>query len=228
TPPPQPPPPAMLTISAPADITAPATMPCGQTYCAQVMYTFTVSGGTPPYTLGCNLPSGGEFTVGAHTVSCMAQDSAGNSTPQASFTVTVTHSTGGGGSATNGTTPGSVNSSSSTTSSQPGGETTNPSSTSDGKSDSGTVKPTSAFVITAPSIVVPRTGTAVSVKVTTRHTVTTQKLCWRAAAAKTKEACVLGHGAWHIKLVQRGTYVLVLETRGRLVARKTITVGRRR
>jgi hypothetical protein len=95
--PPEPPPPP-LAISAPADMTATATTPCGQTTCAQVYYSFTVTGGTPPYTLVCNLPSGGLFTVGAHTISCLAQDSKGNSTPNASFTLTVAAQAGGGGS----------------------------------------------------------------------------------------------------------------------------------
>ena len=55
-----------LAISAPADITAAATVVCGQTYCAQVNYSFTVTGGVPPYNQNCNLPSG-LFTVGSPT-----------------------------------------------------------------------------------------------------------------------------------------------------------------
>jgi len=78
-----------LTISAPADVTVAATGPCGQTYCAEVNYSYTITGGYPPYTLLCNLNSGSMFTVGAHTVSCYAEDSQGNTTPAATFTITI-------------------------------------------------------------------------------------------------------------------------------------------
>jgi hypothetical protein len=79
-----------LTITAPADMTVTADRVCGQLNCAQVFYTFTVSGGYPPYQLVCTpVNSGGLFLVGAHTVSCLAQDSADDSTPYASFAVTV-------------------------------------------------------------------------------------------------------------------------------------------
>ncbi len=100
TPGPPPPPPAALSISPPAAITVAATGPCGQTYCATASYSFTVSGGYPPYNLVCNLPSGGQFTVGTHTISCLAQDSKGDSTPPASFQLTVTPA-GGDGSGSN-------------------------------------------------------------------------------------------------------------------------------
>jgi hypothetical protein len=79
-----------LTISAPADITISANMPCGQTYCAQVYFTFTASGGTPPYNFVCGAYPGSLFTVGPHNVGCLAQDSRGNSTPIATFMINVT------------------------------------------------------------------------------------------------------------------------------------------
>jgi hypothetical protein len=109
-PPPPPPPPATLAISPPADITAAATTPCLSTYCVPVSFTFTVTGGFPPYNLICNFYSGNLFTVGAHTVSCLAQDSRGNSTPEASFIVTITpvaSSSGGGTGGGGGTGSGS-------------------------------------------------------------------------------------------------------------------------
>jgi hypothetical protein len=65
-------------------------MPCGQSYCAQVYFTFTASGGTPPYNFVCGAYPGSLFTVGSHNVGCMAQDFRGNSTPMATFTITVT------------------------------------------------------------------------------------------------------------------------------------------
>jgi hypothetical protein len=80
----------MLTISPPADITTSANMPCGQSYCAQVYFTFTASGGGPPYRFVCGAYPGSLFTVGSHIVGCIAQDSLGNSTPEARFTITVT------------------------------------------------------------------------------------------------------------------------------------------
>lgn len=95
-PPPPPPPPPTLAIAAPADMTAVANTPCGATFCVSVSYTFTVTGGYPPYRLVCNFYSGNLFTVGSHVVSCLAQDNVGDSTPQASFTVTVTAPTSGG------------------------------------------------------------------------------------------------------------------------------------
>jgi hypothetical protein len=102
-PPPPPPPPPTLAISPPTDISAAATTPCGATYCVPVSFTFTVTGGYPPYNLVCNFYSGNLFTVGAHLVSCLAQDSRGNSTPNASFTVTITApASGGGGSGSDG------------------------------------------------------------------------------------------------------------------------------
>jgi hypothetical protein len=79
-----------LSIAAPADMTVEATTPCGTTDCALVAYSFTVTGGYPPYNLICNLPSGSPMTVGSHPVTCMAQDSKGDSTPNATFNVTVT------------------------------------------------------------------------------------------------------------------------------------------
>src|SRR3569833_895956 len=51
-------------------------MPCGQTYCAQLYYSFTVTGGP--------------MTVGSLCVGCLAQDEHGNSTPTRTFIVTVT------------------------------------------------------------------------------------------------------------------------------------------
>jgi hypothetical protein len=80
----------MLSISPPADITTSANMPCGQSYCAQVYFTFTATGGTPPYNFVCGAYPGSLFTVGSHGVGCMAQDSRGNSTPMSTFTITVT------------------------------------------------------------------------------------------------------------------------------------------
>ncbi|MDX6467541.1 MAG: endo,4-beta-xylanase [Gaiellaceae bacterium] len=79
-----------LTISPPANVTVPATMPCGQDYCAQVNFSFTASGGSPPYNFVCGANSGSLFTVGSHNVGCLAQDSRGNSTPIATFSITVT------------------------------------------------------------------------------------------------------------------------------------------
>jgi hypothetical protein len=86
----------MLSISPPADITATAITPCGATWCAQVYFSFTVTGGTPPYNLVCGAYPGSLFTVGSHTVGCLAQDHAGNSTPTATFTITVNPPDGGG------------------------------------------------------------------------------------------------------------------------------------
>jgi hypothetical protein len=79
-----------LTISPPADITTAANMPCGASYSAQVSFSFTASGGMPPYGFVCNFYSGNVFLVGSTTVSCLTQDFRGNSTPMATFTVTVT------------------------------------------------------------------------------------------------------------------------------------------
>ena len=79
----------MLQISPPGDQTLTATTPCGSTECAFVTYSFTVTGGTPPYNLVCNLNSGSFLTVGTHRIGCLAQDSRGNSTPEAFFTVTI-------------------------------------------------------------------------------------------------------------------------------------------
>ena len=89
-PPPPPPPPPTLAITPPADITVAADSVCGQSNCVQVFYSYTVTGGYPPYHLVCNLDSGMQFLVGAHVISCLAQDSRGNSTPQATFNLTVT------------------------------------------------------------------------------------------------------------------------------------------
>jgi hypothetical protein len=80
----------MLSISPPADITTSANMPCGGSYCAQVYFTFTASGGTPPYNFVCGAYPGSLFLVGSHNVGCLAQDSRGNSTPIKTFTITVT------------------------------------------------------------------------------------------------------------------------------------------
>jgi hypothetical protein len=93
-----------LTITAPGAMTVTADRVCGQLNCAQVFYTFTVSGGYPPYQLVCTpVNSGGLFLVGAHTVSCLAQDSADDSTPYASFAVTVVlPGTGAGGAGSGG------------------------------------------------------------------------------------------------------------------------------
>jgi hypothetical protein len=87
-----PPPPVAgsLTITPPADITVAATTTCNQIPCAPVTYSYTVGGGVPPYHLICNLDSGTLFLLGTHTVSCIAKDSAGDSTPAATFKVTVT------------------------------------------------------------------------------------------------------------------------------------------
>src|SRR5581483_10258392 len=80
----------MLTITAPADMTVTADSVCGQSNCARVYYTFTVSGGYPPHNLVCTpVDSGSYFRVGTHTVSCLAQDSEDDQTPYASFTLTV-------------------------------------------------------------------------------------------------------------------------------------------
>jgi hypothetical protein len=88
----------MLSITAPADMTVTADQLCPQGDCAQVNYTFTVSGGVPPYHLVCTpLDSGSRFPVGSYNVRCFAQDSAGDSTPEASFTLTVTAPGGSGG-----------------------------------------------------------------------------------------------------------------------------------
>jgi uncharacterized membrane protein YgcG len=100
-PPPPPPPPPMLSISAPPDMTVPTTTVCVSTPCGPASYSFTVTGGYPPYSQICNLPSGGMFLVGVHTIQCMAHDSVGNATGYASFTLTVTppvSTSGGGGS----------------------------------------------------------------------------------------------------------------------------------
>jgi hypothetical protein len=114
-PPPPPPPPATLSISAPPDMTVPATTVCVSTPCGPASYSFTVTGGYPPYSQICNLPSGGLFLLGSHTIQCMAHDSMGNSTGYASFTLTVTPpvstssggSTGSGGGSGSGSESGS-------------------------------------------------------------------------------------------------------------------------
>lgn len=91
-----------LSITAPPAMTVTADQLCPQGDCAQVNYTFTVSGGYPPYNLICTpLYSGSLFPVGSYNVRCLAQDSRGNSTPEAGFTLTVNPpGTGGGGSGT--------------------------------------------------------------------------------------------------------------------------------
>ena len=103
-PPPPPPPPATLKITPPADITVAADSVCVQSNCVQVSYSYTVTGGYPPYHLVCNLDSGMYFLVGSHVISCFAQDSRGNSTPPSTFNLTVTppSATGGGGGGTGG------------------------------------------------------------------------------------------------------------------------------
>lgn len=98
----------MLTITPPPDMTVTADALCGQADCAQVYFTFTVTGGTPPYNLICTPEgSGGFFHVGIDTVSCLAQDSEADSTPYASFTLTVdppaSGPTGGGSGSGGGT-----------------------------------------------------------------------------------------------------------------------------
>jgi hypothetical protein len=85
-----------LTIAAPADMSVTADQVCGQSNCARVFYAFSVSGGYPPYRLVCTpVDSGGLFLVGSRTVSCLAQDSEDDSTPYASFTLTVAAPSGG-------------------------------------------------------------------------------------------------------------------------------------
>lgn len=91
SPPPPPPPPAMLAITPPADMTIQAASPCREnTYCAVLVYSYTITGGSPPYTLDCNFPSGSVLPVGSYTISCTGQDSEDDSTPPATFEVTVT------------------------------------------------------------------------------------------------------------------------------------------
>ena len=58
-----------LTVSVPSDITVTADHVCGQGDCANVSFSTGASGGSPPYTVTCNLPPG-EFTVGTHVDSC--------------------------------------------------------------------------------------------------------------------------------------------------------------
>lgn len=83
--------PPTLSIAAPADTTVEATLPCRTNEdCAIVTYSYTVTGGYPPYNLICNLPSGSVLPVGSYTISCLAQDSAGDSTANATFNLTVT------------------------------------------------------------------------------------------------------------------------------------------
>lgn len=81
----------MLSITAPPAMTVEATTPCGATDCAFVTYSFTVTGGYPPYNLVCTPRASGSFMpVGTYLITCMAQDSKDDSTPNASFSLTVT------------------------------------------------------------------------------------------------------------------------------------------
>jgi hypothetical protein len=115
-----------LTVSVPSDITVTADHVCGQSDCATVSYSVSASGGTPPYHFSCNLPSGGLFLLGTSRVICSAGDSRGDSTPDASFTITVNPpaATGGGTSAGGtGTTTGGTGGTGGTTSHAGGGTT---------------------------------------------------------------------------------------------------------
>src|SRR6185312_13630120 len=88
SPAPPPPPPPTLTVSVPSDMTVTADHVCGQTDCASVSFSTSASGGVPPYTVTCSLPSG-DFVVGTHIDTCYAQDAAADTSQSASFTVTV-------------------------------------------------------------------------------------------------------------------------------------------
>ena len=146
TPGPPPPPPAGLSISAPPDISVAATSVCGQSNCVQVNYSYTVSGGYPPYNLICNLDSGTMFLVGSHTVSCLAKDSEGDSTPPAAFVVTVTQpSSGATATTTTSSGSGSQGSGSSASStSAPSSSSSSGSSSTAGSTSSSSESPDSA------------------------------------------------------------------------------------
>jgi hypothetical protein len=210
SPPPPEPAPARLAISAPGDITAAATMPCGQTFCAQVTYAFTVTGGTAPYTVGCNLDSGGLFTVGSHTVRCHAQDSRGNSTPDASFTLTVT--TPGGGSGGGSSTPPAA-----------------PAPSGQAPVDATPGAPTTPDVVAirVPSTVTIPSGAAFAyVTVTSSKRDSQQTLCWH-VARPSGQMCAASHGTWRVKIPKTlGKQVFVLRSGGKVVARKTVAIKR--
>ncbi len=73
-------------LTVPAPITTNATAPNGAT----VTFTATAKDDLDPNpTVTCAPPSGSRFAIGATTVTCTAADSAGNTSPDATFTVTV-------------------------------------------------------------------------------------------------------------------------------------------
>src|SRR5579884_1616869 len=81
------------TITGASDITVPATYDCGQTFCANVTWPFTVSDpddAVSAITVVCNNPNGQTYSWGMSMTTCQAHDQAGNYSVQVMFTVTVT------------------------------------------------------------------------------------------------------------------------------------------
>ena len=76
-------------LTPPGSLAEPATTPCGSSLCGVVDYGFSVTGGTPPYTLSCNYPSGGLFPIGTYPVTCTATDATGATSAPASFMLTI-------------------------------------------------------------------------------------------------------------------------------------------
>jgi hypothetical protein len=78
-----------MTISPPSQ-TVQADRFCISAYCAVAYYSTDATGGVgPPYTYVCNLESGQLFLVGDHQIQCWARDSAGDSSPMATASITV-------------------------------------------------------------------------------------------------------------------------------------------
>src|SRR5579884_3724692 len=81
------------TINGASDISVPATFDCGQTFCADVTFPFTVSDPDDPpdqIVVVCNNPNGQTYFWGLSMTTCQAHDPAGNHSAPVMFTVTVT------------------------------------------------------------------------------------------------------------------------------------------
>lgn len=79
-------------IQQPPDITTTATTPCGQSACATINYSLSISDPDDPpdqITVSCTLPSGGIETLGMGLITCQAHDAAGNNSNIVSFHSTV-------------------------------------------------------------------------------------------------------------------------------------------
>lgn len=80
------------TINGAGDITATATMGCGQTFCTTVTWPFTVSDPDDPpdqITVVCNNPNGQTYLWGQTHTTCQARDPAGNLSVPVAFNVYV-------------------------------------------------------------------------------------------------------------------------------------------